>query len=346
MNVLIVGITPPETGGSEKHIYEITKRLAKSRDIAILTQKGSSCSKFAKTIEIDLPNKPLILRNFIFLLKVFAYFLFSKRYDLVHIHENYLFLLAPLLKLKARKFIATAHGCFGFAYYENLFLRKIYFGLIKIFADTVIFVYEPEYQLFNKDIPQAKYIPNGVDTSAFKWSKTVTENIVYFGRFHPKKGITYLINAFLDIKIRYPKLRLVLIGEETEYQRTLRRMVEGISNIDFLGFVDDESLAKLLISAKAIVLPSLSEGSSLAVFSALASSRPLITTNIPANKFLERENVALLVEPADSEALASAIMKLIENNKLADKLAENGRKLSQKYDWNFIAELVGTTYGE
>ena len=347
MRILMIGLTPTrkETGGSEKHICEIAKRLAKSYDISVLTQKGSMCSDFAKTFEINLPNTQLF-RSLVFFVNVLVYVLFSKKYDIIHIHENYLFLLTPILKLRA-KLVATVHGCVGFRYYDILPLRLIYFNLLK-FANKVIFVSEHDYSLFKEKIPQAICIPNGVDISKFKQSKRVVDNVIYFGRFHPQKGIEYLLQAFANFVKQYKNYKLILIGKENDYCTYLKSLVESekIPNVVFAGYVDDIVLTNTLESAKIIVLPSLFEGQSIAVLEALASGRPLITTNILANKFLERENTALLVEPADSEALASAIIKLVENNKLADKLAETGRKLSQKYDWNVIAELVGKTYGE
>jgi glycosyltransferase involved in cell wall biosynthesis len=343
MKILIVGITPPELGGSERHIFEIARRLRNNFDVTVLTQKGSACSEFVKTIELELP-KSIFLRNFMFMLKTFVYFLSCNNWDIIHIHESYLFLLSPLLRLKCKKLIATVHGCFGFKYYENLLLRKIFFSGLKL-ADKVVFVAPNELEIFKGEL-NAVWIPNGVDLSKFYGSKKVTNNVVFWGRFHPQKGIPYLLGAFKIIQNSHPELKLVLIGQKNDYAAKMEELAKAYDlNTEFLGFLPDKELVCRLQKAKLIVLPSLFEGAAIAILEALAVGRPVVTTAIPSNRTILSDGVnSLLVKPADSVALAKAIIKVVENPKLAARLSSAASGIVKSFTWDKAVEKLGSAY--
>ena len=111
-NVLMVGLTPPLEGGSERHIFEVSSRLKNT----VLTQKDSLCEN---KIEVNIA-KGKYLKSLMFFFSVFLRIprLFLSKFEILHIHESYLILLLPILKLKF-KTVVTVHGIIGFRYYEN-----------------------------------------------------------------------------------------------------------------------------------------------------------------------------------------------------------------------------------
>ena len=184
-----MGKTPPEPGGSQKHIYEVAKRLSKDHEVFVVTQSGSACKGFCKCFEFPLPKKPQYLRSFLLLLYGALYLLFNRRpYDIIHVHENQLFFLIPLAKLSGAKVTATVHGCKGFRFYDNIFLRKIYFYFLGK-AHTIISISQQEKAILQNYFKrEVLYIPNGADISKFKLTNVnITKNIVFFGRIHPQK---------------------------------------------------------------------------------------------------------------------------------------------------------------
>src|SRR3989344_2001649 len=98
MKVLLIGLTPPEEGCSQRHIFEIAERI---NEVTVLTQQGSRCRK---KIELPIINSSILLRNLTFFFMCCIYsiklLLLEQKYDLIHIHENLLYLLAPFLSLK------------------------------------------------------------------------------------------------------------------------------------------------------------------------------------------------------------------------------------------------------
>ena len=117
MKILMIGLTPPEEGGSQRQIYELSSRI---KSTTILTQKGSSCKN---KIELPVIKKSILLRNLSFfaicLLYSFKLLFLKKQYDLIHIHENVLYFIAPILRIRY-KIIITVHGIKGFKFHGRL----------------------------------------------------------------------------------------------------------------------------------------------------------------------------------------------------------------------------------
>ena len=95
--VLMIGLTSPLEGGSQRHIYEISSRM---KNCTVLTQKGSICKN---KIELPVIRRSIFLRNIFFAFLCYLYMiklLIFKKYDVIHIHENVLYPLSFLLKLR------------------------------------------------------------------------------------------------------------------------------------------------------------------------------------------------------------------------------------------------------
>lgn len=341
VKILMMGLTPPLEGGSERHIYEISKRITQA---TVFTQKDSIC---ANKIEVNVSKKSIFLRNISFFIKSFFYsffllFTFRKKYNIIHIHENLLYFTAPILSLRY-KVIITVHGIKGFKYYDNKFYW-IFFKLALKFADLLIAVNLEDKALLEKHFSTVIYIPNGVDLSYYKNKKFKVENkITFIGRIHEQKGLIYLLQAFTLIKNQIKNFKLEIIGKEDDYATQLKQQFPD-KNIIWRGFISDRNeIVKALKSSYCIILPSLWEGLPLTLFESLASDRPLIISDIPAFKSVITDQ-AIFFKSENSQDLADKIIKIIKDKSLAEKLGKKGSKLSESYDWNKIAETLVNIY--
>jgi glycosyltransferase involved in cell wall biosynthesis len=110
-----------------------------------------------------------------------------------------------------------------------------------------------------------------------------------------------------------------------------------VQSVVIRGFLqDDEELRLLVSSSRVFVLPSQREGFGLAVAEAMASGVPCVLSDIPA--FAENFGEAALMVPVeDSEALANAIISILQDPATAARLGENGRSLVRTMTWDVVA---------
>ncbi len=336
----MIGLTPPEEGGSERHIFEICSRM---RNIKVLTQKGSVCSN---KIGLPIMKNHTFLRNINFALACYIYsiklLLWKRNYDIIHIHENLLYFLAPLLKFRY-EIIITVHGIKGFKFYDSK-SRWFFFKFALKFAQKIIAVNKEDESILKREFKMVHYIPNGVDISVYKIIKSkLDKKITFIGRIHEQKGIIYLLEAFDLISKKYPKYKLEIIGKENDYAKKLKSEFKN-ENIVWTGFIDNKKeIALRLKSSYCIVLPSLWEGLPLTLFESLASERPTIVSDINAFKSVIKDE-ALFFESRNSNDLSKKIEYLIKNINKADLLGKEGAKLAIKYDWNNIAKQTLSYY--
>jgi glycosyltransferase involved in cell wall biosynthesis len=147
----------------------------------------------------------------------------------------------------------------------------------------------------------------------------------------PEKGLHYLIEAASLISDVHSRLRFVLVGDGS-CRKDLERLVRerGLSDcFQFAGF--QKRPAPYLSSFDFFVLPSLSEGLSSAILSAMGASLAVIATNVGGipELILHEEN-GLLVPPADAVALSQAIQRLADDPSEALRMGRQGRMRAEQ----------------
>lgn len=191
-------------------------------------------------------------------------------------------------------------------------------------------------------VPENKFevIPNSIDLKEYDFEinkekkkqkleiNTDNLNIVCVSNLRRGKGHEYLLQAFEKIFENDKNLNLLIVGDG-EKMAELKRQAENYhskNNIHFLGKRND--VKEILKISDIFVLPTLGEGMSNAILEALASSLPVITTDIPVNKEIITDNVTgFLVKPRQSRELSEKIQFLIVNPEIRKELGLNGKKL-------------------
>lgn len=151
-------------------------------------------------------------------------------------------------------------------------------------------------------------------------------------RFYPAKGITYLVAAFPGILQRFPDARLVLVGEgplETELRAQAREL--GIENqVIFTGFRPDAEAFVQLFTVSAV--PSLEEGIGNVAIESIAGGVPVVASReggLP--EVVAEGRSGLLVPPADSAQLSSALLRVLEEPFLLDRLRQGCREEAARF---------------
>lgn len=163
----------------------------------------------------------------------------------------------------------------------------------------------------------------------------------YTGAIHPRKNIPRLIRAFDRFKAATGAPVQLLLGGRfawhtgevtTAYEQSPHK-----NDVKILGYVDDADLPLLMGSALAITYPSLSEGFGLPVLEAMYCEVPVLTSNTTALPEVAGD-AALLVDPADEDALVHGLIQLWQEEALRDSLVAKGRVQRTQFSWDLAAD--------
>jgi glycosyltransferase involved in cell wall biosynthesis len=154
--------------------------------------------------------------------------------------------------------------------------------------------------------------------------------LLHVGTLQPRKNLSRLMDAVC----RLPSAScLVLVGRPGWLAAPiLAQAGERPDVVRLLEYVPDDDLAGLYSGASAFVFPSLYEGFGFPVLEAMACGAPVICSNTSSLPELAGE-AALLVDPTDVAALASAITRLLSDPGLGAALVEKGYRQVEKFSW-------------
>lgn len=214
-------------------------------------------------------------------------------------------------------------------------LRKIFYR----FADGVIAQTGNARDIIIKKTKNNNVIviPNPVNTIE-KVDVETLNIITTVGRLTKEKGHRFLIEAFSQVEAKNWNLQIVGDGEERQY---LEELVKNLGIQDRVIFVGHQkNIGFYLSKARIFVLPSLSEGFPNALIEAMSVPLACISSNCvagPSDIIKDGEN-GLLVEPANSKALLTAMNRLIADEDLRNSLADSAYKVRQSLDFDTIKE--------
>ncbi|MCD2205031.1 glycosyltransferase family 4 protein [Halobacterium sp. KA-6] len=220
-------------------------------------------------------------------------------------------------------------------------------------ADKIIAVHSDAKETLGEytDSEKIEVIPYGVDMTKFPFNDRVgSELFLTIGNLIRRKGHRYLLDAMKYVTEEFPKAKLHIVGsgplrDELESRATDNGIEESVT---FHGFVDDDKLVELLHQARAFVHPSLSEGFSHVRLEAMSSGCPVIGTNVSGAHDLTRDGTdGRIVPTGDSQALAAAMLELLENDDLVEEMGRNAReKVERDHDYADIAQQYLEIYRE
>jgi len=176
-----------------------------------------------------------------------------------------------------------------------------------------------------------------------------TPLILGVGTLESRKNLVRLVQAFDKIRREHGGPRMLALAGPNgwryeEVYEIVNRL--GLKNeVRFLGHVSDLELVFLYSIADIVAIPSLSEGIGLAVLEAMACGAPVVCSNTGALPEVAGD-AALLVNPSDTDALATMLLRLLRNPKLRALLSKKGQAQAAKYTWEACAQTHLTLYEE
>lgn len=176
----------------------------------------------------------------------------------------------------------------------------------------------------------------GVEPSRYDQETNNGKEILFIGRLAAEKGAPVLIDALPRIRATHPDLQLTLIGDgpEREQLETQVRDLALTDVVTFTGYKNQDEVAEALGGTALFVLPSFAEGVPVVLMEAMAARTPVVTTRIAGIPELVEDGVSgRIVPPGDGEALADAIIEILNSPETARSMGAKGReKVEAEFD--------------
>jgi phosphatidylinositol alpha-mannosyltransferase len=220
-------------------------------------------------------------------------------------------------------------------------------------------VSEPARQFVQQYLPgEYRIIPNGIDLDRFATPRAPLAqyadgktNLLFVGRWEPRKGLKYLIRAFTLVHKQFPNTRLIVVGPDGGHRAAMARSLIGMgiaADVDLVGAVSDEVLPRYYQTADIVCYPATgSESMGIVLLEAMAAGRPIVSSATQGAVHILRNGAeGLLVPPKDHTAFAMALVHLLADPTLRERMGAKGRVTAEDYSWGRVASKIEAYYDE
>lgn len=282
----------------------------------------------------------------------------ARRVDAVHAHW-----LIPqgwiariLLRRHGAPFVVTSHGgdLFGF---RGKALQVVKCKVAQASAAMTVVSSAMRDEVVRLDLRPSRLVvlPMGVDLQhrfvVDVDAKRQVQQLLFVGRLVPKKGLPHLLHALPKVLATRPgvTLKIVGFGPEQPALMTLAKQLGIDAQVEFCGAIAQPELPALYRQASAFVAPFVrdesgnQEGLPVVLMEAIGCGCPAIVGNVPGvSELLGDEANAVCVDPRDADALAEAILDVLDHPDVARQRALAIRRAAlDKVDWEHIALSYG-----
>lgn len=351
------GIKQKEVNGIEIYRFRYLPK-----NIEILTHDVSVPERWKMGIKYRLMVIPYILSGIINSL-IFA---LKEDFDIIHVHWPFPHIIFGLIMkiIKKKPLVCSFHGG-EIIFLENMpFLLKIIFKFLFSFSNfyTVNSSFTKEKLLKflgKKKRNKIMVIPFGITLKELKEEKIEKIEkeeikILFVGRLIERKGVHILLESFAKVNKIFPKTQLIIAGDGPWRKRLedLRDKLDIKDKVIFKGYLKSGELEKEYKEADIFVLPSIhdvkgdTETLGVVLIEAMEYGVPVIATNVGGIPDVVKDGYnGLLVPEKDPDALAQAIIKLVENKSIREKFVKNAKEyIKEKFGWDIIIEKLIKIY--
>lgn len=354
-------------GGVTSHISSLERYLSRmGHEVKVIAPTSKAVTTFGdRFIPIgkpsSIPSSGSIIRISISLrlASKIKDVLEREKFDIVHLHEPFMpMLCTAILRFSDTVNIGTFHAWDGKPGYK--FGRPVTTMMIKRRLHKLagrIAVSKMALEYVSKFIPgQYNLIPNGIDVEHFSPDVTPIEefcdgkkNILFLGRLEFRKGLNYLLKAFLLIKKEIPDSRIIVVGPGTRLRKRYEKWVRRHhleKDVIFIGYVPYSDLPRYYKTADVYCSPATGrESFGIVLLEAMAVGTPVVATNIAgfAGVIKDGED-GLLVPPKDYQSLAEALVSVLNDKALQQRLVAKGSLKAKEYSWQSVAQRVFDYY--
>lgn len=348
MHIGLVGPLPPPFGG----MSNLTRQLAE-----LLRSEGLTVSLIQTNAEYRprwISRLPFIRALFRLIPYLFALWQHAGRCDVVHVMANsgwsWHLVAAPAIwiaRLRNTPVIVNYHG--GEA--ELFLVKSARLVRMTMRQASVLIVPSGFLQaVFARFRISAAIVPNVVDLERFQTStadRSARRHFLVARNLEPIYDNETAIRAFLIVHRIHPDVTLTIAGSGplAEPLQALVRSLGLAGAIVFTGRLDRDAMAEAYRKADVAINASLVDNMPGSVLEAMACGVPVVSTNVGGVPYIVTdEKTALLVPPKSPDAMAKAMLRLIDDHALSNVLIDNGLIEVQKYKWQRVWPLLDEVY--
>ena len=268
-----------------------------------------------------------------------------EQFDVLHLHEP----MTPVpciaaLALATTPMVGTFHASGELNWMR---IAEPVWGFLARRLDHRIAVSEKARVSQSRWLPgEYELIPNGVLIPDVADPANRAHRIVFVGRQEPRKGLQVLLRAWPELRKRTGAELRVIGADPLAVRLLLTRLRVADDGIEILGFLDQESLTRELLEAKALVAPSIGgESFGMVLTRAWACATPVVASDIPGYQEVLDPAASVSFPAEDEPALVRAVEQLLADEQRREAMGAAGRRIAEeRYSWGHIAQRLVEIY--
>lgn len=369
---------PLIVGGLSRHVYDLSRALVKQGyNVHVITTATATSRKvetidgvFVYRINSLQPNIGDFYHWVGSLNNVFLdcalHLSKNIKFDIIHAHDWLVASSAMVLKNQLNVPLvttihATEHGRNN-GIFTNLqkLISKKEADLCNVSNVVIVcshYMKNEVVKLFQFPTEKINVIPNGVSDEIIcvanenwkeNYGKETDLYIFSIGRIVKEKGFQTIIDAAPSIFKKYPQVKFIIAGKGPMLQYFQEQIKEkGLQNsIFFVGFINDQLRNQMLKECDICLFPSYYEPFGIVALEGMIAGKPTIVTETGGlSEIVTHKETGIKIQPNDAQSLTNAVINCIEDKKLANKIAMNGKKLVEtKFSWKTVATNTAYVY--
>lgn len=283
-----------------------------------------------------------------------------EKFDILHLHEPFMPMLSSaMLRFSNTVNVGTFHafgGKPGYNWGRPVSSWMIRQRLHKLHGK--IAVSEPARNFASKYVPgEYTIIPNGIDAKHFSADVAPKDmflddkqNILFLGRMEFRKGLNYLLKAYLELLDTLPNTRLIVVGPGTRLRKRYEAWVKRhkLKDVIFTGYTPYSELPRYYKTADVYCSPATGrESFGIVLLESMNVGTPVVASNIEGYaSVMTHGKEGLLVPPKKPHQLAEALITLLKDQRLRQKMGERGMVTAAEYSWEKVSRRVYDFYVE
>ncbi len=343
----------PEAGGAEVHLHEILRRFVARGDEVTLLASGFSGGAPREWIDgVEVLRRGRWFDANWALRRAYERELRGRRFDLVIEDINKVpfftptFARSPVLAIVPHLFGSAVFAETAFPLAAYVYLHELLIPRLYRHTDFLVISASTRADLIARGLPpeRVRVVPVGVDHTTYRPDPAVPKSpvpaIIHLGRIRRYKGIQNVIAVLPRVRAAVAGAELWIVGSGP-FEAALRARAQGHEGVRFLGRRPLHEVVDLLRRAWVVVSASIKEGWGLTMIEGNACGTPAVATRVPGLVDSVRDGeTGLLVPYGDLDALAAALIRVLGDGELRQRLGAGALGFAREFTWDRTADAA------